>query len=159
MGKRGPAPLPTNVKLLRGTFRFDRGPQNEPRPEPVVPTCPTWLDREAKREWRRIVGELEAIGLITKIDRAALAAYCQAYAEWWEMEREIKLHGRTQVTENGYVAQRPEVGIRNKALERMRQFLREFGMTPSSRTRIEAPKKEEEPQTRFSKFSGSAGNG
>ena len=137
------------MKLLQGTYRPDRAAANEPTPEVKVPSCPSWLHREAKREWRRIVPELETLGLVTEIDRAALAAYCQAYAEWWEMERAIKEHGRVQYTDSGYVAQRPEVGMRNKALDTMRAFLKEFGLTPSSRTRVSVPEKKGKSKNPF----------
>lgn len=141
IGSGGHNRKPTALKLVQGTYRADRATPNEPTPDVEAPSCPTWLHPEAKREWRRIIPELEALGLIAKIDRAALAAYCQAYAEWWEMERAIAEHGRVQVTESGYVAQRPEVAMRNKALDTMRAFLREFGLTPVSRTRVSVPEK------------------
>jgi P27 family predicted phage terminase small subunit len=114
-----------------------------------VPTCPTWLHREAKREWRRIVPHLEQLGLLTQVDRAALAAYCQLYARWWEAERAIREHGLTQETESGYVTQRPEVGIANTALTQMRRYLVEFGLTPAARTRIDAPTAPERPRNAF----------
>lgn len=143
MGRRGPAPKPTALKLVQGTYRADRAPNNEPMPEPAVPSCPSWLGREAKREWRRIVPELEQLGLLSRIDRSALAAYCQAYGEWWEMEREIQKNGRVQVTDTGYEVIRPCVGIRDRALDRMYRYLREFGLSPSSRTRVSVPEKKE----------------
>lgn len=139
MSRPGPAPKPSHLKVMQGTYRPDRAPKNEPKPEPSTPSCPTWLHAEAKREWRRIVPHLEQLGLLAQIDRAALAAYCQLYARWWEAEREIKVHGLTQITETGYVAQRPEVGISANALKQMRAYLAEFGLTPSSRSRIDLP--------------------
>lgn len=142
MGKRGPAPKPTNLKLLQGTARPDRAPANEPNPEPVVPNCPSWLHREAKREWRRIVPELEELGLLTRIDRAALSAYCQAYSTWWEMERDIAEHGVTQLNMRSMLeSERPQVKIRDRALGQMKSFLVEFGLTPASRTRVSVPEK------------------
>lgn len=49
-------------------------------------------------------------------------------------------------TESGYVMQHPAVGIANSALELMRKFMSEFGMTPASRSKIklETPDKEDE---------------
>lgn len=144
MGRRGPAPKPTNLKLIQGTYRKDRDQANELSPEVGAPSCPSWLSREAKREWKRIVPELEQQSLLTRIDRAALAAYCEAYAEWWEMEREIRKHGRIQVAESGYASPRPEVIMRDKALDRMRMYLKEFGLSPSSRSRINVPAKKDD---------------
>lgn len=144
MGRRGPKKLPSNVKKMRGTYRADRAPENEPEPEQEAPNCPTWLKREAKREWRRITPQLEDLGLLTGIDRSALAAYCQAYHEWWEMESDIDENGYYMVTSSGYEQIRPAVTIRNKALNRMHKFLREFGLSPSSRAGISVPEKKDD---------------
>lgn len=149
---RGRPRKPTHLKVLHGTYRPDRAPKNEPQPEPSTPSCPTWLHPEAKREWRRIVPHLEKLGLLTQVDRTALAAYCQLYARWWEAERAIKAHGLTQVTESGYVAQRPEVGIANSALKQMRAYLSEFGLSPASRSRIDAPTAPEKPRNAFAEL-------
>lgn len=153
MGRRGPAPKPTHLKIIEGTFRKDRAPANEPKPKPYVPTCPRWLGHEAKAEWRRIVPELMQLGLLTKIDRSALAAYCGAYEMWYEAKKSLDEAGTlVQVTESGYVAPRPEVGIINSALKTMKAFLAEFGMSPASRTRVNAessPTKTEDPWAEF----------
>lgn len=147
MGTRGPAPKPSNLKLVEGTYREDRAPAKEPRPEVQIPSCPSWLHREAKREWRRIVGELEALGLISNFDRGALAAYCEAYAEWWEADRTIKEEGRyvRYTTKSGgeYVQAHPAVAIKNNAIDRLRRFANDFGMTPAARARVEAAEREE----------------
>lgn len=149
---RGRPRKPTYLKVLHGTYRPDRAPKNEPQPDPSTPSCPKWLHPEAKREWRRIVPHLERLGLLTQVDRAALAAYCQLYARWWEAERAIKAHGLTQVTESGYVAQRPEVGIANSAIKQMRAYLSEFGLSPASRSRIDAPTAPEKPRNAFAEL-------
>jgi len=115
---------------------------NEPKPALVRPSCPAWLAKEAKREWRRIASELESLGLLTRVDRASLAAYCQCYARWVEAEAAlVKLDGGmtlTTTTDKGNLIQHPAVGIANKAMSEMRAFLTEFGMTPAARTRINA---------------------
>lgn len=139
MGKRGPAPKPTALKLISGTYRADRAARKEAKPKSVAPSCPGWLSQEAKREWRRVVGDLEALGLVTQIDRAALAAYCDAYQMWYDARRSLDAAGTlVQETESGYLTQRPEIGIINTALKAMRQFMAEFGMTPAARTRVNA---------------------
>jgi P27 family predicted phage terminase small subunit len=82
MGRRGPPRKPTKLKILQGTYRADRAPANEPMPKPKVPSAPAWMGRDAKREWRRVVKELAAVGLLSELDRTALAAYCQALQEY-----------------------------------------------------------------------------
>ena len=43
MGQRGPSGKPTNKKILQGTFRKDRAPDNEAKPDIVEPEKPSWL--------------------------------------------------------------------------------------------------------------------
>ena len=150
MGKRGPAPKPTALKRLEGNPGKRPLPQNEPTPT-GIPVCPSWLSREAKAAWRLYVPELEALGIVGAVDSAALAALCTCYATFKRADEAIQEHGLTFETPNGYIQQRPEVSIRSKALEQMRQYLSEFGMSPSSRSRIVAPPKEE-PEDPMAEF-------
>lgn len=139
MAAVGRPPKPTALKLLEGNP--GRRPLNtaEPKPRPMVPTCPQWLDLEAKREWKRISRELDRVGLLTLVDRAALAGYCQAWSRWREAEQVLSSHGLTFETPNGYIQQRPEVSIAQKSLQLVAKFCTEFGLTPSARTRLSAP--------------------
>jgi P27 family predicted phage terminase small subunit len=150
MGQRGPAPKPTELKRLAGNP--GKRKLNEAEPKPLgVPSCPAWLSREAKAEWRRVLPELVRLGIIGKVDGAALAGYCCAYATFRQAEEAIQTHGLTFETGTGYRAQSPEVGIRSKALEQMMQYLSEFGMSPSSRSRIVTPPKPE-PEDPMAEF-------
>ncbi len=84
MSVRGAKPLPTHIKVMRGTQRSDRLNRNEPKVRPEIPPCPKHLGAEAKREWRRVSKELAGMGLLTSIDRPALALYCDAWGRWVE---------------------------------------------------------------------------
>ena len=103
------------------------------------------LAPEAREEWDRLALELYELGILSTIDRAALAAYCQAYGRWVEAEEQLRnIDGTmklTETTSNGNIIQNPLVGIANKSLELMHKYLTEFGMSPSSRTRVSAKKK------------------
>lgn len=136
MGRRGPTPKPTRLRLIEGNPSKRPLNRNEPKPRPVRPPCPRWLNQEAKREWRRIVPELDALGLLTIVDRAALAGYCQAYARWRQAEEAIEKYGMIGKTESGYVQQLPYVSIAQKSLQILKGFAQEFGLTPSSRSRM-----------------------
>lgn len=137
MGARGPAPKPTALKLLDGNAGHRPINRGEPRPRPVAPKCPAWLDREAKREWKRIAPALERLGLLTEVDGAALAGYCQSYARWKQCQEVLARDGLTFETGTGYVAARPEVAIGNRALIEVRAFCVQFGLTPSARARMQ----------------------
>ncbi|MGP6090067.1 phage terminase small subunit P27 family [Antarctobacter jejuensis] len=76
-------------------------------------------------------------GLLTLADRAALAAYCQAYARWAEAEERLKDTPALLKTPSGYVQQSPWLTVANKQMELMGRFMSELGLTPVARTRIQ----------------------
>ena len=79
---------------------------------------------------------LESMGLLTEIDMAAFAGYCQAYARWKEAEEFLTQHGSMVRTPNGYLQQVPQVSIAQTNMKIMLKFCEQFGLTPSSRSRI-----------------------
>lgn len=144
-GKTGRPRKPSHLKAIQGTYRKDRAAANEPRPEVAIPECPPWLGPVAQEEWDRVSKQLEVIGLISHIDRAALAGYCEAFQLWHDARKALDEAGSLiQETPNGYQQQRPEVGIINTALKTMRAFMTEFGMTPAARSRVDAMKPQAE---------------
>ena len=62
--------------------------------------------------------------------------YCQAYARWKEAEEFITQHGSIVKTPSGYWQQVPQVSIAQTYLKIMNRFAEQFGLTPSSRSRI-----------------------
>ncbi len=113
--------------------------RREPQPKPGLPRCPTQLSEEAKREWRRISKELDRLGLLTVLDRAALSAYCQAWGRWIEAEERLRQHGVIVKSPNVFPVQSPFLAVANKAMAQMSKLLVEFGLSPSSRCRIQSP--------------------
>src|SRR5262245_51068611 len=122
MGARGPAAKPTALKVLQGNPGHEALNTREPKPAPIAPKCPSWLDADAKREWKRVAPELEKLGLLTQVDMVALAGYCQSYSTWKLCQQKLATKGLTFTTDKGYICQRPEVGIGNRALAEVRAF-------------------------------------
>jgi P27 family predicted phage terminase small subunit len=134
---RGRKPKPNALKRLAGNP--GKRPLNE-EPQPPMPNhtpyVPRHLNEEGKREWRRIVSVLLALGLYTVVDRAALAMYCQAWGRWVEAERTLAKEGPVLTSDKGNLYQNPWLHVANKAWDQMRKILAEFGLTPSSRARL-----------------------
>ena len=154
MGTRGRKPKPTALKVLEGNPGKRPLNTKEPQPEKKAPRCPSWLEPEAKNEWRRMAKALEAMGVLTQVDRAAFAAYCQAYARWKEAEEFLSKHGTIFKTPSGYIQQVPQVSIAQTYMKIMKDFCSEFGLTPASRTRIQVDteaKSSEDPMERLLK--------
>ncbi len=135
MGRRGPRPTPTAALRLVGSREVPKR-RHEPKPEIAAPTAPTWLGREAKAEWGRIVPQLVALGVISRLDRAVVTMYCQTWGEYCELSATIRKSGTTSTTPNGYEQQSPEVGMRNAARMAWLRFAQELGLSPSARTKI-----------------------
>lgn len=143
---KGRRRLPANVHMLHGNP--SKKSMNDllggVHPEVEIPSCPAYLLPEAKKEYKRITSELKELNLISKIDRAAIAAYCAAWAEVVFCENKInETNAQDPRGEKGYIESTPSgykqmsvwVQIRNRAYERMMRFASEFGMSPSSRTK------------------------
>ena len=135
----GRPPQPTRLKLLRGNPGKRALNQHEPKPERGLPPCPKHLQGEARREWRRMGKQLDELGVLSKIDRSAFAAYCVQWARWVEAEEEVRKTSSIVRAPSGYPMVNPWLTIAGAAHDRMIKILAEFGMTPSSRTRIAVP--------------------
>ena len=131
-------PKPTNLRILEGNPGKRPLNLNEPKPRlpKRTPSPPAILGAAGKREWRRVAKELVPLGLLTEIDVSGFTAYCFAYQHWYDSERLLAQEGYVVTTPNGFPVQSPYVGIANKAMQQMRAFMVEFGMTPASRSRI-----------------------
>ncbi len=140
---RGRRPKPTRLKVLTGNPGKRPLNLNEPRPDVIIPECPPELGPVARGEWDRLVGELTALKLLTNLDRAALAAYCGAYALWAEATEAIQKYGTMVKSPSGYPIQSPYVAIANRQAEIMMRIASEFGFTPASRSRISTPSEAE----------------
>jgi P27 family predicted phage terminase small subunit len=116
------------------------------------PAAPEFLDQNAKGEWDRIVPALARLGLATDVDVAMLATYCTSYSTWKQAVLTVQTEGQTVVTSKGDVRTHPCVHIADSAAAEMRRLAQEFGFTPASRARIEAPPSETEETDAFNDF-------
>ena len=146
---RGRKPKPTLLKLVQGN-RGKRSPKStEPNPPPVAPPVPEHLSDEAKVEWGRMLAHLEPLGLVSQLYRAALAGYCQAWADWVEAcrhcakgkivatpKKKITKRDGTVEESGGYPITNPWLAIRKQASKEMRDYGAEFGYSPASITRV-----------------------
>jgi P27 family predicted phage terminase small subunit len=149
--------LPQAIKELQGT---DRTPKDVELAVPVtvMPIAPTNLSEEAQAEWTRVSQELYDLGLLGNVDRAGLAGYCEAWADWVMACNEVKRlgmvikidetvhekhfkNGKSIIDRNsGKLIENPYYSVKKKSAEMMLRFLVEFGMTPSARSRIDIGK-------------------
>lgn len=135
---RGRRPKPTALKRAAGNPGKRKLNPAEPIPPEGLPDAPDHLSPQARAEWDRVAETLHDMGVFSTIDRAGLAAYCQAYGRWVEAEEKLKQTPALVKTSSGYVQQSPWLTVANKQLELMGRYMSEFGMTPASRSRVAA---------------------
>ena len=99
----GRKPKPTAIKELEGNPGKRKLNKKEPKPEKGMPVCPEWLLPEAKAEWKRLCEKLNQMGVLTEVDMAAFAVYCQSYARWKEAQEHIDSGGSTLCARRAHV--------------------------------------------------------
>lgn len=169
MGSRGPQALPANVHLLRGNPSKKSVAEllDSFNPEVEIPSAPKWIWPEARKEWRRIGAELERYGLISKLDRAALVLYCQAWAKlvWAEtmLSRAMAIaEEKRAATEaageewkggdgimvpspNGSLVYSHHWVVQRRAAQEVHWYLQSFGLSPASRGRVRTSDNRQQP--------------
>lgn len=151
MGLRGPKPQSNVIKLLRGNpGRRAIDLSDGVQPVVAVPDAPRHLTKEARKEWRRITVELDELGLISRLDRAALAIYCQTWGRLVLAEQALEAKRRAaeendadqveavfiQRTPTGYQRESVLLRIIGRLQQDCDRYLASFGMSPSSRSRV-----------------------
>jgi len=143
MGKRGPAPTPTKILKMRGSWRAD-GRGEEPEPSNEIVQCPAWLSYAAKGIWKQTTELLDGMGILSNTDTNALARYCHMFVRWKKAEKFIEEHGETYtVRDHGEIKsirQYPQVVIAHKLALALLRLEQEFGLTPSARVGLTVTK-------------------
>jgi P27 family predicted phage terminase small subunit len=107
---------------------------------------PTWLDKDAKREFKRITAALADLDMLRATDVGVLASYSVAYSRWIAAEKRIAAEG-TVLKVVG--SQGQEKFVKHPALlvssEAQKQMLRAgslLGLNPVDRNKISATPKQ-----------------
>ncbi|OYW33058.1 MAG: hypothetical protein B7Y12_03850 [Rhizobiales bacterium 24-66-13] len=91
-----------------------------------APGAPTWLAREAKAEWRRVIPGLVNRRIITTTDLGTLENYCVAIGQVRQIQRRLQEIGGIDLQ---------LMRLQNQTMATARQHAAELGLTPVSRSR------------------------
>jgi len=134
--------VPTEIKKQRGTLRKDRLNPNEPVLPSVLPPIPSWLSEDGQKAFSELSTLLHDMSVLTQADQIALTLLCDAYSEYKKAKEIVNKLGATidiiSREGNSKPTIRPEVQIANQSFVRIFQLLKEFGLTPSSRAKVNA---------------------
>jgi P27 family predicted phage terminase small subunit len=145
MTTRGPRPLPARLKLLYGNpSRRPIKPEPQPDRGRAPPDPPAFLTKYGREEWTRLAEPLWKLGLLTPFDHGPFAAYCGAFGLW--------RFATEALAENPARRDRAALArMARDAAAAVVKFGAEFGLSPSSRSRVTAS---EVPPGRFTGLLG-----
>jgi len=150
VGRRGPPKKPAALKVVQGTFRPDRAPKSPSRAQSGAPRAPKGMSQLGLGCWRRMVPRLIEAQVLTELDREMLAAFCECWAAYWDLKAIVQKEGYTTMGSRGNLRPHPAVGAMKVQLDYVVRLGREFGLTPASRSRIEAlPEPPTDPTAEF----------
>ena len=137
---RGRKPLPTHLKVIKGTARKDRLPKNEPRPEGALLHPPKGMSPRQRVVWAHAIAESPP-GLLKPVDRGVVAAYVIGLETALEINEQMAtapLLVRIGGTEEAPImGPNPLERIRMQNLLAMIRAAEQIGFSPSARSRIE----------------------
>lgn len=161
-GRTGRKKTPTAVLVARGAS-VSALPESEPKPPRSSFEPPPHLSIQARRFWAEAIQHLDSCGVITTLDEAALAQYCEHFSIHQEALLLIRKNGLLVKNKRGLTHANPAIAIAHRTQEVLLKIMREFGMTPSSRTDIKTrpgftpppdPVSPKFPQNRFALVKG-----
>lgn len=146
MGRRGPAPKPTVLKLAAGNPGGRPLNRREPIPPPGEPDIPAFGDARATLVWQQLVPRLVRIGLARSIDGHALERYCVLLVRWRDAAAFVDKNQPTYpVRAEGkdgrpgrivQVREFPQAAAERKLNQQLLALEDRFGLNPAARSRI-----------------------
>lgn len=134
MGQRGPASMPTRLKIIRGETRPSRVNYDEPMPTALHLQVPEDLSADAREVWVAVVQAVHHTGVLTSADVDTLRLYCEAVVRYRSAEDMLVKTGPLIKGRNGEFVKNPlHQIVRDNALL-MRALARELGLTPAARS-------------------------
>lgn len=133
MGRRGPAPLPSNLRVLHGVRPYRRNIY-EPLPPDELPSAPAWLSEPAKAIFEDTVRRLDSMGVAFEVDTLALVGYANAIANFQRAQMIIDASNVVIKGADGKsIIKNSASGQAALWLGIAARYEREFGLTPSAR--------------------------
>lgn len=142
-GRSGRRPKPVAKKRLAGNPGKRKLNRDEPDFSLVSNVeCPEWMGEHGRQLWEVVVPDLCREKVLAATDIQNLEVYCSAYQRFREAEAHIAEHGIVVPGASGGLIKNPAVTVKNEAVKQMASYGGMLGLDPSSRQRLQGPKKE-----------------
>lgn len=156
MGKRGPRPQATKLRILAGNPGKRPLNQQEPQPAEIQPPPPPeWLDDEAKTFWRDLAPKLSAVGCLTELDLPKLEGMAYWWSRWRSAVADVAKLGAIVRTGQGGAIRNPNCIEREHCWQEFARLASQFPMSPADRTAIKVA--DAAPRNRLQDFVKSRG--
>lgn len=145
MGKRGPAPQPKKIAEMKGVYRPVRHADQVERSGGLkfltsVPEAPEYLEEKAQKVWYSHLSQMVSVGgWIATTDLATFEIAIDAFNTYL-LYRDAPM---TSVSQHGSPKTSAEFQVKKEAIKTWLNYQREFGWSPSARTRIKLENGEE----------------
>jgi P27 family predicted phage terminase small subunit len=141
VGRRGPQPTPTRLRVLKGE-RPSRINHREPLPMPGVGEPPASLSALARPVWDEVVARIGATGVLTRADTFALEMFCEHVANHREMVAILRasswLIKGARETRAEYV-RHPVHQMLAREVDAIHRLGASLGLNPAARVGLSAP--------------------
>ena len=138
---KGRKPKPTAILKAQGTYDASRH-KNRLEAE-GIPSQPSVQSADDTFEW--LVKKLDDLGVVAEVDAMALQMSADAWEDYQVARNVIKDHGPTYSTTTAQGdlmwRPRPEVLMMNQSWSKVEKMMVQFGLTASSRAKIETQEK------------------
>ncbi|WP_371017394.1 phage terminase small subunit P27 family [Pseudalkalibacillus sp. JSM 102089] len=102
--------------------------------------APTWLDKEAKKIFNKLIKEFIAAGILVNVDVHGLALYCDAYSDYIRYTNTIAEQGdqieQTNKMGATNMIPHPLLTKKKQAFDQMNKVAGDFGLSPVARARL-----------------------
>jgi P27 family predicted phage terminase small subunit len=134
--RAGRKPLPTHLKLLKGTYNVTRANKNEPQPARGMPEPPDDLPPGVRNAWLEIGQQLDDAQILTAIDGKALRMLAELWCKYTDLVSRARELPVIVKGKDGVPVVSPVWKAQLMMEKQLLAYLTEFGMTPSSRARV-----------------------
>ena len=137
MSTTGPKPKPTEIKRLQGNPGKRALNGDEPKPQLPVKR-PRGLAAPVRKVWDEVAPDLERARVLTGWDAFSLRLMAEHYTIAIEAVTQLRTDGLTVEGRDGPKKNPAATVFKENAVAAVR-VMTEFGMTPSSRSRLQIP--------------------
>ena len=146
---------PTYLKLIQGNRGKRPLNKKEPKPPRGIPSPPEHLTKKVMLAWGLIAAKLDKMGVLTIADAWALEQLAENYEEILTLRKTVRrTRFQTVVTATGSKRKVHHPAWQQLAdtEKRFRAMMEQFGLTPASRSKVNADpddEKEKDPAAKY----------